>query len=73
MKATQIKRVTSVSPGIVQGTRGLMLCAVLLCLIAVLVDMVGMRCTTCMSDQPEVKDKVALAGGVMFIIGGQSF
>ncbi|XP_031711032.1 claudin-1 [Anarrhichthys ocellatus] len=57
-------------PGIVQGTRGLMLSSILLCFISLLVEMVGMRCTTCMADQPEQKDKVALAGGVIFIIAG---
>lgn len=57
-------------PGIVQGTRGLMMASILLSLIAVLVDMVGMRCTTCLADQPEQKDKVALAGGILFIFAG---
>ncbi|XP_068427333.1 claudin-1 [Clinocottus analis] len=57
-------------PGMVLGTRGLMLCSIILSLIAMLVDMVGMRCTTCLADQPEQKDKVALAGGVIFIIAG---
>nr|URX57467.1 claudin 1a [Lateolabrax maculatus] len=57
-------------PGIVLGTRGLMLCSILLCLIGILVEMVGMRCTTCMSETPAQKDKVALAGGVIFIFAG---
>ncbi|XP_040027685.2 claudin-1 [Gasterosteus aculeatus] len=57
-------------PGIVQGTRGLMLSSILLCFISMMVCVVGMRCTTCMADQPEQKDKVALAGGVVFIIAG---
>lgn len=57
-------------PGIVQGTRGLMLASVLLSFIAMLVAVVGMRCTTCMADSPQQKDKVALAGGVVFIIAG---
>ncbi|XP_034744520.1 claudin-1 [Etheostoma cragini] len=57
-------------PGIVQGTRGLMLCAILMCIISIMLDMVGMRCTTCMAEQPVQKDKVALAGGVIFIIAG---
>ncbi|KAM3605465.1 uncharacterized protein V6R79_025923 [Siganus canaliculatus] len=57
-------------PGIVQGTRGLMLSAILLCFIAIMVAVVGMRCTTCMAETPEQKDKVALAGGVLFIISG---
>lgn len=60
------------SPGIVQGTRGLMLSSILLCFIAILVATVGMKCTTCMAEEPQQKDKVALAGGVIFIIAGQS-
>uniref|UniRef100_UPI0037E9B1FB claudin-1 n=1 Tax=Semicossyphus pulcher TaxID=241346 RepID=UPI0037E9B1FB len=57
-------------PGIVQGTRGLMLCSILLCFISILVSTVGMRCTTCMAEVPEQKDKVALAGGIIFIFAG---
>ncbi|XP_012716345.2 claudin-1 [Fundulus heteroclitus] len=57
-------------PGIVQGTRGLMLSSVMLSFIAIMVTTVGMKCTTCMAEQPEQKDKVALAGGVIFIIAG---
>lgn len=57
-------------PGIVLGTRGLMLTAIFLCFIAILVATVGMRCTTCLADQPQQKDKVALGGGVIFIIAG---
>ncbi|CAG5896958.1 unnamed protein product [Menidia menidia] len=57
-------------PGIVQGTRGLMLGSILLSFISILVAVVGMRCTTCMADQPQQKDKVALAGGVIYIISG---
>ncbi|XP_073346739.1 claudin-1 [Pagrus major] len=57
-------------PGIVLGTRGLMLCAIVLSIISIMVETVGMRCTTCMAEVPEQKDKVALAGGVIFIIAG---
>ncbi|XP_074506826.1 claudin-1 [Sebastes fasciatus] len=57
-------------PGMVTGTRGLMLGSIMLSVIAMLVCMVGMRCTTCMAEQPEQKDKVALAGGIVFIIAG---
>lgn len=57
-------------PGMVQGTRGLMLSAILLGFIAILVAVVGMRCTTCMADTPEQKDKVALAAGIVFIFAG---
>ncbi|XP_034558195.1 claudin-1 isoform X2 [Notolabrus celidotus] len=57
-------------PGLVLGTRGLMLCSILLSFFAMLVEAVGMRCTTCMAETPEQKDKVALAGGIMFIFAG---
>ncbi|XP_038131663.1 claudin-1 [Cyprinodon tularosa] len=57
-------------PGIVQGTRGLMLVSILLSFISMLVAVVGMRCTTCMEGQPQQKDKVALAGGILFILAG---
>ncbi|KAK5918966.1 hypothetical protein CgunFtcFv8_022902 [Champsocephalus gunnari] len=57
-------------PGIVLGTRGLMMASIIFSLISILVDVVGMRCTTCMAERPEQKDKVALAGGVLFIIAG---
>lgn len=48
-----------------------MLASVLLSFISLLVEMVGMRCTTFMAAEPEQKDKVALAGGVIFIIAGE--
>lgn len=48
-----------------------MLASILLSVICLLVEMVGMRCTTFMAEEPEQKDKVALAGGVIFIIAGQ--
>ncbi|KAM9323373.1 claudin-1 isoform 1-T2 [Pholidichthys leucotaenia] len=57
-------------PAMVQGARGLMLSSILLCFISILVASVGMRCTICMRDQLEQKDKVALSGGVIFIIAG---
>lgn len=47
-----------------------MLASVLLSVISLLVEMVGMRCTTFMAEEPQQKDKAALAGGVIFIIAG---
>ncbi|XP_051943123.1 claudin-1 [Hippocampus zosterae] len=57
-------------PAIVLGTRGLMLAAIFLCLIALLVAMVGMKCTKCLAEQPEQKAKVALTSGIVLIIAG---
>ncbi|XP_020318718.1 claudin-1 [Oncorhynchus kisutch] len=56
--------------GMVQGTRGLMVGAILLAGIAILVAMVGMKCTTCLAEDQEKKDKVALTGGIVIIIAG---
>ncbi|XP_034039876.1 claudin-1 [Thalassophryne amazonica] len=57
-------------PAIVVGTRGLMLADILVCFVAIIVATVGMKCTTCLSNEPELKSKVALAGGILFIIAG---
>ncbi|GAA6091057.1 claudin-1 isoform X2, partial [Tachysurus ichikawai] len=54
----------------VQAARGFMVSGILLCGIAVLVAAVGMKCTKCMEDNMELKSKVAMAGGVVFIVAG---
>ncbi|XP_014902684.1 claudin-1-like [Poecilia latipinna] len=57
-------------PSNIQGTRALMCAAIFLCFISMMVTVVGLECTTCMAEQPQQKSKVALAGGVIFIIAG---
>ncbi|XP_023653672.1 claudin-7 [Paramormyrops kingsleyae] len=57
-------------PAEIQATRALMIASILLSGLGLLVAMVGMKCTTCMADAPEQKDKVAIAGGVFFIVAG---
>lgn len=47
-----------------------MLSGILLCGIGILVASVGMKCTKCLEEDMELKNKVAVAGGVMFIIAG---
>lgn len=54
----------------VQAGRGFMVSAILLCGIGVLVASVGMKCTKCLEEDMAVKNKVAVAGGAMFIIAG---
>ncbi|KAF4088822.1 hypothetical protein AMELA_G00059090 [Ameiurus melas] len=54
----------------VQAARGFILSGILLCGIAILVASVGMKCTKCMEDNVDLKNKVAVAGGVVFIIAG---
>lgn len=57
-------------PGMIQGTRGLMVTSILVCGLAVMVATIGMRCTTCLADDQQQKDRVALAGGILFLISG---
>ncbi|KAL4608138.1 claudin-1-like [Arapaima gigas] len=57
-------------PAQIQATRALMISAILFSGLAALVTTVGMKCTTCLADAPEQKDKVAIAGGALFILAG---
>lgn len=57
-------------PGMVQGARGLMLASLVLCCVSMMVAVVGMRCTKCLNAETAQKDKLALIGGIMFILSG---
>ncbi|XP_010902500.2 claudin-1 [Esox lucius] len=57
-------------PGMVVATRGLMVGAIFLCGLAILVSMVGLKCMVCLAEQPDAKGKVAMTGGIVFIIAG---
>ncbi|XP_028818001.1 claudin-1-like isoform X2 [Denticeps clupeoides] len=54
----------------IQMSRAVMIVSIVLSLSGVTVALVGMKCTTCMEDEKELKNKVATAGGVLFILGG---
>lgn len=56
--------------GELQATRGLMLFSIIMVVISILVAVVGMKCTTCLAEDKQQKNKVALIGGILFIIGG---
>ncbi|KAJ8270227.1 hypothetical protein GJAV_G00111860 [Gymnothorax javanicus] len=59
-------------PTEIQACRALMITAILLSFISIMVAMVGMKCTTCLENNPQQKVKVAMAGGILFIIAGVS-
>ncbi|XP_064186854.1 claudin-1-like [Anguilla rostrata] len=53
-----------------QITRALMISSILLSGTAVLVAMVGLKCTTCLSEDQQQKARVSLVGGILFLIAG---
>ncbi|KAM9274984.1 LOW QUALITY PROTEIN: claudin-1 [Cariama cristata] len=54
--------------GSLQATRALMVAAILLGLVAVFVAVTGMKCMKCMEDDQVKKMRMAVFGGVIFII-----
>lgn len=59
-------------PAHVQACRALMIIALVLGLIGMAVSLFGLRCTKVGSSDENTKGKMALAGGVVFILGGLS-
>lgn len=56
--------------GSLQATRALMVAAILLGLVGVFVAVTGMKCMKCMEDDQVKKMRMAVFGGVIFIIAG---
>uniref|UniRef100_A0A1A7WCE9 Claudin n=2 Tax=Iconisemion striatum TaxID=60296 RepID=A0A1A7WCE9_9TELE len=57
-------------PGEVQVTRSVMVVSLFLSAVALIVSTVGMKCTRLMDSMPESKAKVAVTGGMLFLISG---
>uniref|UniRef100_A0A0K8RY00 Claudin n=1 Tax=Crotalus horridus TaxID=35024 RepID=A0A0K8RY00_CROHD len=57
-------------PGTLQATRALMVSSILLGLIGAFVAMIGMKCMKCLEDDEVKKSRMAILGGVIFIISG---
>ncbi|KAK9401534.1 claudin-1 [Crotalus adamanteus] len=53
-----------------QATRALMVSSILLGLIGAFVAMIGMKCMKCLEDDEVKKSRMAILGGVIFIISG---
>ncbi|XP_069473554.1 claudin-1 [Ambystoma mexicanum] len=53
-----------------QATRALMISAIVVGLIAIFIAAMGMKCIKSFEDEKEKKAKVAIAGGVVFLIAG---
>ncbi|XP_028818320.1 claudin 15-like b [Denticeps clupeoides] len=57
-------------PGYIQGCRALMIIALLMGLISIIISVLGLKCTKIGSTTAEVKGKIALTGGILFILSG---
>ncbi|XP_033006820.1 claudin-1 [Lacerta agilis] len=57
-------------PTILQGTRALMVASILLGLIAFSVSLIGMKCMKCMEDDQVQKMRMAVIGGIFFLVAG---
>ncbi|NWH75195.1 CLD1 protein, partial [Piaya cayana] len=52
------------------ATRALMMCGIFLGFVAILISMIGMKCMKCMEDDQVKKMRMAIFGGVVFIVSG---
>ncbi|KAJ8397245.1 hypothetical protein AAFF_G00440790 [Aldrovandia affinis] len=57
-------------PGYVQACRALMIITLLLGLVAIIVSLLGLKCTKIGSASDETKGKIALTGGSLFLLSG---
>ncbi|XP_063157759.1 claudin-7 [Candoia aspera] len=59
----------SLSPPL-QATRALMVISIVLGVIAAGIAAMGMKCTNCGGDNKVVKARIAMTGGLVFVVGG---
>ncbi|XP_052612523.1 claudin-7 [Peromyscus californicus insignis] len=57
-------------PAALQATRALMVVSIVLGFIAMLVATMGMKCTNCGGDDKVKKARIAMTGGIIFIVTG---
>uniref|UniRef100_H0W9G6 Claudin n=1 Tax=Cavia porcellus TaxID=10141 RepID=H0W9G6_CAVPO len=60
-------------PGTIQGTRALMVLSLVLAFLAMIASTVGMKCTRCGGDDKVKKARIAMTGGIIFIVGLAAF
>ncbi|CAM2104309.1 claudin-19 isoform X1 [Caretta caretta] len=53
-----------------QTSRALMVVSILLGFVGVIVSVVGMKCTKVGDENPVIKSRIAVAGGILFLIAG---
>nr|KAF6377583.1 claudin 19 [Myotis myotis] len=57
-------------PGHIQSARALMVVAVLLGFVAMILSVVGMKCTRVGDSNPIAKGRIAISGGALFLLAG---
>ncbi|XP_077021858.1 claudin-7 [Tamandua tetradactyla] len=57
-------------PAALQATRALMVVSLVLGFLAMLVATMGMKCTRCAGDDKVKKARIAMTGGIIFIVAG---
>ncbi|KAG9266821.1 claudin-19 isoform X1 [Astyanax mexicanus] len=57
-------------PTKIKVCRGLMITSIILCCLAALLTIPGLKCTKCLDESEQLKSKTAITGGVLFILGG---
>lgn len=58
-------------PGHIQSARALMVVAVLLGFVAMVLSVVGMKCTRVGDSNPIAKSRIAISGGALFLLAGE--
>ncbi|EMP30115.1 Claudin-19 [Chelonia mydas] len=53
-----------------QTSRALMVVSILMGFVGVIVSVVGMKCTKVGDENPVIKSRIAVAGGILFLIAG---
>uniref|UniRef100_A0A4X2JV48 Claudin n=1 Tax=Vombatus ursinus TaxID=29139 RepID=A0A4X2JV48_VOMUR len=56
--------------GFIQATRALMVISLVLSFLAMMVAAMGMKCTRCGGDDKVKKARIAMTGGIIFIVAG---
>lgn len=55
----------------IQTSRALMVVAILLGFLGIIVSVAGMKCTKVGDENPVAKSRIAIAGGILFILSGE--
>uniref|UniRef100_A0A803TRV4 Uncharacterized protein n=1 Tax=Anolis carolinensis TaxID=28377 RepID=A0A803TRV4_ANOCA len=61
----------SIRPTAMQATRALMVVSLVLGVLAMAIAIMGMKCTRCGGDDKTRKARIAMGGGIVFLVSGK--